>query len=972
MNVLFGLRRSPATLALLLLGCLGVLYLGFSSLTQARMPSDGVLLNELSFSGVSVAVDLSSTPDGLRAGDQVEGIAGRTGWEWVNRALRAKPAADWRMGQTISYRVRRGMQVLEIPVELTPFPLGRMFVRLLGSYVLVAVSLGVCGYILLARPQDAAARLLFLAAMSLLFVFASPMYSTLLVTPSLFLVETGIEFLFECLLFSSILHLFLIFPATKPFLRGRETWLNGLHGLNPLLSLGIGLTFGGTPADKLVLALTTRYWIGLLMLVLGVVSVVHTYVTVRRPTVRSQIRWVAWGGVVGLLPFFLLTGLPEALSGRALVNIEITALSAVALPITVAIAVARYRLFDVDILIHRSLLYGAFTLLLSGLYLLLVAVLGPLLLGLTDTAVVFVATLLVSTLFWALRSRVNRLFDRLFYQTRLDPTRFLAEMSERLSSAIRLDDLAELLTQVLPERLGAHRGGLMVLSQDRSRLEVVDGDDFALPVEDAVEIWAEHGEEPVLRLMPPAWFPPQALDLMGQREVDLLFPLQVGDQMVGLWSLGARRSGLSYTSEEVQALGTVARQAAIALQNARLVRWLESHSYHLEEQVRRRTQDLERERNRLEAILQNMADGLLVTDFDGQVLLTNPALGEMVRYPPHLLLGRPLDEALNFPELTRLVERALNQVGRVRSANLVLDERVLKASAVALPDHSSTITVLRDITREVEVDRVKTEFISNVSHELRTPLTSMVGFAKLIRRTFERDVVPNITAEDRQHRQAAQRISHNLDIIVDEGERLTQLINDVLDIADMEAGRVEWHDRAFDLMPLVDEGLDEVREMVEGQGLSLTCQFQPESQEKWPPLVADPDRIRQLVLNLVSNAIKFTPQGEVRVSVRLLSPRQVVEGWRVPDQGNGGVLLTVADTGIGIPDEHMPYLFQRFQQLTDALPDIGKPKGTGLGLSICREIVGHYGGAIWAESEVGVGSTFYVALPLGPLADEGD
>ncbi len=374
--------------------------------------------------------------------------------------------------------------------------------------------------------------------------------------------------------------------------------------------------------------------------------------------------------------------------------------------------------------------------------------------------------------------------------------------------------------------------------------------------------------------------------------------------------------------------------------------------------------NLAAEKSRLDAMLQNIADGLVVTDQEGTVLLVNPAFEHLFGRPAERLVGYPLAQVVTERELQTLIVNALQDVDATFMAEIPLpDGRTLKASSAAIQEGERVIgavTVLRDISHEKEVDRIKTDFISTVSHELRTPLTSVLGFAKLINKTFAKDVAPKLDVDDRRGQQAAQRISQNLDIIVSEGERLTRLINDVLDIAKMEAGKFEWHDQSLDLCALMGETLDGMRALAEQKGLALEIDLPPEG--SLPALMADPDRIRQVIVNLLSNAIKFTPEGWIEVSVSSLAPGEGLRDWRVPPDGFGGVLVSVTDTGVGIPEEEMPRLFQRFQQVGDTLRN--KPKGTGLGLAICREIVTHYGGTIWAESSLGVGSTFYFALPL--------
>jgi CheY-like chemotaxis protein len=260
------------------------------------------------------------------------------------------------------------------------------------------------------------------------------------------------------------------------------------------------------------------------------------------------------------------------------------------------------------------------------------------------------------------------------------------------------------------------------------------------------------------------------------------------------------------------------------------------------------------------------------------------------------------------------------------------------------------------------VDRMKTEFVSTVSHELRAPLTSVLGFAKLIGKAMERDLLSWVPADDVRGQRAVTRVRENLDIIVSEGERLTRLINDVLDIAKMEAGRIEWRDQSFELGPVIQQAVENVRAVAAAKDLPIDLRLQT----ALPTLFADPDRILQVSTNLLSNAIKFTDQGRVTVTARSLDPGEAVHGWSAPAGEQGAVLVTVQDTGVGIPEEAVGRLFQRFQQVESTLTN--RPKGTGLGLAICREIVTHYGGAIWVDSQGGQGSCFCFTLPVVPAA----
>jgi PAS domain S-box-containing protein len=249
-----------------------------------------------------------------------------------------------------------------------------------------------------------------------------------------------------------------------------------------------------------------------------------------------------------------------------------------------------------------------------------------------------------------------------------------------------------------------------------------------------------------------------------------------------------------------------------------------------------------------------------------------------------------------------------------------------------------------------ELDDMKSAFLSSVSHELRTPLTSVRGFARLISKDFRRHF-ESLTAgdgEDDERARKAERILANLDIIEHEGDRLTRLINDVLDVSKIESGRIVWQDQPLDVDSLVRDAAKAVSGLFAPKpGVRLEVDVAQDI----PPLVADPDRIHQVLINLLSNAAKFTPQGTVRMSAEALP---------------GGILkVSVADPGVGIAPEDQERVFEKFHQVEGAQDRLStKNEGTGLGLTICRQIVEHYNGSIWVESAPDKGSTFTFHIPL--------
>jgi signal transduction histidine kinase len=232
--------------------------------------------------------------------------------------------------------------------------------------------------------------------------------------------------------------------------------------------------------------------------------------------------------------------------------------------------------------------------------------------------------------------------------------------------------------------------------------------------------------------------------------------------------------------------------------------------------------------------------------------------------------------------------------------------------------------------RLTELDRLKDEFISTVSHELRTPLTSIRSFSEILLDN------PRLARAER---------NQFLEIVVKESERLTRLINDILDLSRIESGRMEWHLSTCDPKEIVDDALAATSGLFKERGIAL----EPEFAGNLPRVTVDRDRMMQVVINLLSNAAKFAKPDGGRVKVRLTSQHD-------------RLAVSVEDNGPGIAPEQSEAVFDRFRQLgADVMT--GKPKGWGLGLTICREIVEHFGGRIWVESAKPTGAVFRFTLP---------
>lgn len=285
----------------------------------------------------------------------------------------------------------------------------------------------------------------------------------------------------------------------------------------------------------------------------------------------------------------------------------------------------------------------------------------------------------------------------------------------------------------------------------------------------------------------------------------------------------------------------------------------------------------------------------------------------------------------------RLLSTIASSVGvALNNATLFEDVKVAKMEAEAASKQAE------------KANEAKSAFLSTVSHELRTPLTSVLGFAKIIKKRLEERIFPIVDKSDAKIAKAVTQVSENLQVVISEGERLTHLINDVLDLAKIEAGKMDFNQENVSMPEVAERAIAATSSLFDQKALKLIRKIDVTV----PEIIGDKDKLIQVMINLISNSVKFTEIGSITCSVY---------------QQKEELIVSITDTGIGIAPEDFGAVFEQFKQVGgDTLTD--KPKGTGLGLPICKEIVEHLGGRIWLESEPGKGSVFSFALPLQKAA----
>jgi signal transduction histidine kinase len=361
----------------------------------------------------------------------------------------------------------------------------------------------------------------------------------------------------------------------------------------------------------------------------------------------------------------------------------------------------------------------------------------------------------------------------------------------------------------------------------------------------------------------------------------------------------------------------------------------------VQDRTRELAQALEREHAmavRNQTILEAIGDGVLVTDSNNRVIVANPAANRLAQCN---LENKQLHEALANVQPDVLVEMESYMAEAVEderpNIRFEWNQRTVAGNiapvSLVLPGQAHTsgghVMVLRDVTREVELDRMKTVFLGTVSHELRTPMAAIKGYVEILS-----DLAADSLSETGRK---------YLGVIDTNVRQLLGLANDLIDVSRIEVGEIALYREWTRLEPIVEAAVDTVRQEFEKHDLSLAVQIEP----GLPELYLDSHRLTQVLLNLLTNAYKYTVEGGATVKVSRV---------------NEAVQIVISDTGVGMTEEEQVHLFERFFRASHEV--VQKAGGSGLGLVIARSLVELHGGTISAHSEYGVGTTFTINLPI--------
>ena len=534
-------------------------------------------------------------------------------------------------------------------------------------------------------------------------------------------------------------------------------------------------------------------------------------------------------------------------------------------------------------------------------------------------------------------------------------TETLLRILTELSSSLDFEQILQRTLEVLNEVIGASHATCMVLQADNRKLSHLATVGYSMPVPpggmpSALNInqglvgWIITNRKSVLIndvLEDDRWI--QLPNSWYHHRSAVGAPIIMGEQLLGVLLLYYPEVG-KFSVEQLDLIQAAANQMAVAIKNAELFHLTLNQKEELSSLLR----DQRVETSRTRSILEAIADGVIVTDQNGVITLFNHSAEQMLGMNRAELIGRSIEHIANlfddvalawmetiktwtldpfsFNPMNTFTEQVGLENGNVLSVNL--------APVINNSEFFGTVSVFRDITHLIEVDRMKSEFVATVSHELRTPMTSIKGYVDIL-------LMGVAGAMPEQQKKFLQ-------VVQDNTERLTILVNDLLDLSRIEAGQVNLITQPVDLAEIIDDSLMEINRLTVAEKKSM--QFDIQLPQELPLINGDPERIRQILINLLGNAFHYTLEnGRVALSAK-----------QIADE----VQIDISDNGVGIPAKEQERIFDRFYRGDNHM--VIATAGTGLGLSIVSKLINMHHGRIWVQSSgiEGEGSTFSFTLPI--------
>jgi PAS domain S-box-containing protein len=525
----------------------------------------------------------------------------------------------------------------------------------------------------------------------------------------------------------------------------------------------------------------------------------------------------------------------------------------------------------------------------------------------------------------------------------------LHQVALATAATVNVDDLIEQTTELIAATLYPDVFGFVLLDSQTGKLQPhpsyqgvpKDALQATIPFESSITGQVARTGQPLL--LKDVTREPLYYQVLPTTRSEIAVPLSVKQRVRGVINVESPQLN-AFSENDIHFLTTLAGQVGIALERATLYESLQQYTAHLAHEVNRRTAELRAERDRNQAVLDSAGEGIFFTDCDGVILYVNPAMTRLTGYTVAETLGQTPRLWHTLAQSPPVVDSHIQmwaaiQIGRAWSGEMMnrrKDGSIYDAHLTLAPIHSligeSTgfVGIQSDISRLKEVDRLKSKFVSNVSHELRTPLTNIKTYLTLMQRG------------------KPERKNHYLNVLQHETERLTRLIQDLLDLSRLETEAAPLQLQPTDVHEVTLNLMDAFIVKAESKRIELCLEIPA----GLPQVLAEPYRLEQVLTNLVGNALAYTQEGG----------KVVIRAGAEHKETGAHLWLSVSDNGPGIPAPDLPRLFERF--FRGQLAHDRNIPGTGLGLAICKEIIDRHQGTLEVESRPGENTVFTIRLPI--------
>ncbi|MBW6474002.1 MAG: GAF domain-containing protein [Anaerolineaceae bacterium] len=496
-------------------------------------------------------------------------------------------------------------------------------------------------------------------------------------------------------------------------------------------------------------------------------------------------------------------------------------------------------------------------------------------------------------------------------QARVNDLETLTDLARMVTSSLDVDIVLRMIVEAAVELTGAEEGSLLLIDENTGELYMRASRNFnedfvstfRLPVNDSlIGSVVKNGKVVIFDDNTP-----QKIKTSYLVHSLVYIPLKLKEQIIGVLGVDNRNKRMVFSQRDIGLLTTMAEYAVIAIENSRIF------------------SEMVAERTKLETIINQIEDGVLVLDNDFRILIINEIAKTVLRVSGEKLVGSPIQMYPIDSELLEIIKKFETYLGKSAEINTD-DERIFSAHLSKITNIGYAIT-LHDITSLKKMDRIKSDFVSTVSHDLRSPLTAILGYVDLVERAGP-----------------VQELQKNfLDRIQFSVHNITNLVDDLLNLGRIEAG-FDTRKEPLDLSVFIHQAIDELNPKFLQSNIRLKINV-PDSSEL---IFASPIQMRQLLNNLLTNAIKYS-KPDTNISVNLITKESQL-------------ILQIADQGFGIPAVDLPYIFDKFYRSGNVIGT--EIPGSGLGLAIVKSIVESHHGRIWVDSTVGQGSTFTVVIPI--------